>query len=401
MSTRILDLDLAEPLPDTIEIGECDRLLLIFWSRGVPLGTREIRNSSGRIDSLELAAALGRTLGEGEGQGGCPLPVPGTFPLASVVVCTCRRPDELDRCLQALKDQDHPRFEIVVVDNDPGLSAAALVRERYPQCRYVAETRPGVRYARNRGLAEARGEIVAFVDDDCLPVACWLRALAGNFLARPRLGCCTGPVLPAALDTSAQEWLEQRGGFNRGFVRRIHSRLSGIAQCPAWPLQAWMFGSGGNMAFRRSLFTVIGAFDEVLPTAEDIEIFSRVLRAGFELAYEPAAAVRHRHVSDYAALRRRLYLWGWGYIAYLLKVACDDPLYRRRALAEIANWFFPYQVRERLFGQLTRRARDFPLELILVEIAGGLAAIPGYCWLRHRGRRQAAELPASFTEERR
>ncbi len=142
-----------------------------------------------------------------------------------------------------------------------------------------------------------------------------------------------------------------------------------------------MFGSGGNMAFRRSVLSSIGPFDELLPTAEDLDMFFRVVAAGYELVYEPAAAVRHHHVSSYRALRRRLYLWGWGYVAYLLKIACDQPGYRRKALAEIAAWL-PYQLRDRLWLHLRHRTEPFPLSLILAEIAGGLAGIPGYLRVR-------------------
>ncbi len=64
MSTRIVDLELTEPLPASIDSGKCDRLLIILWSAGAPVGTREIRAVGGRVDRLQLAAALGCALGE-------------------------------------------------------------------------------------------------------------------------------------------------------------------------------------------------------------------------------------------------------------------------------------------------------------------------------------------------
>jgi GT2 family glycosyltransferase len=393
VSTRILDIELSQPLPAGVDTDGCRRLLLVAWRRGVPVGTREIPAAAERVGKEQLAAALADFAATAAADD---LPSADTeLPLASVVVCTCRRPAELTRCLEALQAQAHPRFEIVVVDNDLQGSAAATVRGFQP-VRYCHEQRPGIRFARNRGVAEAAGEIVAFIDDDCLPVPGWLHAVADSFARRPELGCCTGPVLPAALDTPAREWLEARGGFNRGFVRRLHTRDSGRRQWPSWPLQAWMFGSGGNMAFRRAVLRRLGAFDEILPTAEDLDIFFRILHAGHELLYEPAAAVRHCHVATCTALRRRLYLWGWGYVAYLLKIACRTPDYRRRALAEIAGWF-AYQLRDRLWAQLIHRRGDFPLRLIVTEIAGGVAAIPGYLLLHARRPRDGVPpfLPAT------
>jgi len=106
------------------------------------------------------------------------------------VVCTCRRPAALTRCLAALSAQDHPNYDILVVDNDPDGSAAAMVRQSFPAVRYVAEGKPGVRFARNRGIAESAGKIIAFIDDDCVPVPGWLRSLAGNFRQRPQ-ACAT------------------------------------------------------------------------------------------------------------------------------------------------------------------------------------------------------------------
>ncbi|MFA5514968.1 MAG: hypothetical protein WDA20_01655 [Desulfuromonadales bacterium] len=74
MSTRILDLDLAEPLPADIDTEKCDRLLIILWSRGIPIGVRSIRTDADRIDRLQLAAALGRALGEKASEGAAKRP---------------------------------------------------------------------------------------------------------------------------------------------------------------------------------------------------------------------------------------------------------------------------------------------------------------------------------------
>jgi cellulose synthase/poly-beta-1,6-N-acetylglucosamine synthase-like glycosyltransferase len=286
-------------------------------------------------------------------------------------------------CLDGLLAQSHPADEILVIDNAPQeASSRLLLQNSYPHCRYLAELRPGIRFARNRALRAANGEILAFIDDDCLPLPGWLAAIAAQFAARPGLGCCTGPVLPLELATAAQEWLEARGGFTRGFRRRLFAPC-GEGYGPAYPLQAWMFGTGANMAFRRSALRQIGPFAERLRTAEDLDIFYRVLRGGFELLYEPAAVVRHRHPATLGDLRRRLFDWGWGYLAFLTQVVCTDPPYRRRALREMTSWL-RYQLVQRLGGHLRGGGGPFPLHLILLEIAGGLAGVPGY--LLHRAR---------------
>src|SRR5947209_5294093 len=97
------------------------------------------------------------------------------LPLVSVVVCTYRRPQMLGDTLQTLRNlqtQGRLSYEVIVIDNDPACSAQSCVTELgrdWPAgvaLRYVPENKPGLGNARNRGIEEARGEILAFLDDD-------------------------------------------------------------------------------------------------------------------------------------------------------------------------------------------------------------------------------------------
>jgi GT2 family glycosyltransferase len=375
LPVAMVDLDLDLPWPPSWPAASTSTLNITVWRQGIPLGAVRLDRAKA---SSQLREALLAEFGDSDEEQMPPPVATGVSEPLTVIVCTCRRPQLLANCLEGVLAQSRPADEILVIDNAPQEEATRLlVQGHYPACRYVAEARPGIRFARNRALREAKGEILAFVDDDCLPLPGWLAAVAGQFAARPQLGCCTGPVLPLELATSAQQWLEARGGFARGFRRRLFAP-QGEGLGPVYPLQAWMFGTGANMAFRRSILQHIGPFAETLPTAEDLDIFYRVLRSGFQLLYEPAAVVRHRHPETLGDLRRRLFDWGWGYLAFLTQVACNDPPYRRRALLEMACWL-RYQVVQRLGGTLLNRsAPSLPLHLILTEIAGGLAGVPGY-----------------------
>jgi O-antigen biosynthesis protein len=382
MPTAMVDLDLGQPWP-LWPTGDTPSMAITVWREGTPLGLIRVDNKIREGEDLRarILAQLGPIANE---EGAPPPPAKeGAEPL-SVIVCTCRRPHLLAACLDALRAQSHPADEILVIDNAPQEEATRiLLRDEYPHCRYIAEPRRGIRFARNRALREAKGEILAFIDDDCLPLPGWLAAIAGHFAARPMLGCCTGPVLPLELSTPAQEWLETRGGFTRGFRRRLFTAQTDDFG-PVYPLQAWMFGTGANMAFRGSALRQIGPFAEQLRTAEDLEIFYRILRGGFELLYEPAAVVRHRHPATLGDLRRHLFDWGFGYLAFLTQVACSDPPYRRRALLEMASWL-RYQLSQRLGHRLFGRVEPrFPIHLILLEIIGGLAGVPGYFFHRAR-----------------
>ncbi|BFO14368.1 hypothetical protein SHKM778_07560 [Streptomyces sp. KM77-8] len=92
----------------------------------------------------------------------------GEPPYASVVVATRERAGQLARALDSLLAQDHPRFEVVVVDNAPvSGDTRELVRRTYGErVRYLCEPVPGLAVAHNTGLAHTRGEVVAFTDDD-------------------------------------------------------------------------------------------------------------------------------------------------------------------------------------------------------------------------------------------
>lgn len=304
--------------------------------------------------------------------------LPVIRPSVTVAVCTRERPAELAECLAVLARQTDPPDEVLVVDNAARTGATREVTARH-RCSYVCEPRPGVRFARNRALVTARSEVVAFIDDDCRPEPGWLEAVRIQFI-RTDVGCCTGPLLALELETPAQRIMEARGGFNRGFVAHCFTRDSHRHLWPNFPVQCWMFGSGGNMAFRRKALLKAGGFAVDLPWGEDLDGFFRVLIHGHTLVYAPAARVRHRHVRELPALRQRLYRWGWAYSAFLARVAWEQPEYRARALRELAG-YLRWHWQARCWPALRGRA-DFPTDLTFIEFAGALAGIPGY--LRQR-----------------
>ena len=164
---------------------------------------------------------------------------------ASVIVCTRDRADRLADCLTAVLGQDYPDFEIIVVDNAPASDAVARLVSRLRAAgtrgvplRYVLEPRPGLSWARNAGLAEASGSIVAYLDDDEHPDRHWLAELARGFTLGRGVAGVSGLVLPAELDTPAQDLYEQFGGHSkgRGFTPEVFDKASHARQHPLYPL---------------------------------------------------------------------------------------------------------------------------------------------------------------------
>lgn len=253
-------------------------------------------------------------------------------PFISVVICTRDRPDQLQTCLRCLGRQEYPRFEVVVVDNAPTSNAVrALVDagHRGKALRYVLEPRPGLSWARNAGIAAAAGQIIAFLDDDEEPDIHWLAGLACGFARGNDVGCVSGVVLPARLDTEAQELFERLGGYHegRGFSSAIFSRHG--PQSPLYPLPP--FGVGANMAFRREALARIGGFDVALGAGtpalagEDTLALTLILLAGYRIVYEPAALMRHHHRGDLDSLGRQLRGYGVGLTAFYAALLRHRP----------------------------------------------------------------------------
>ena len=152
-----------------------------------------------------------------------PLEAPAVAGPISVVVCTRDRPQDLERCLRALLALDYPDFEVLVVDNASQNDETAAVAARLG-VRSVREDRPGLDWARNRGIAETRHSIIAFVDDDARPDSLWLAAIASAFVD-PEVDAVTGLVAPLELETSAQRLFEfTYGGMGKGFAPRTFHR---------------------------------------------------------------------------------------------------------------------------------------------------------------------------------
>lgn len=253
-------------------------------------------------------------------------------PVISVIVATRDRPERLRHCLHSLLRSTYTDFEIIVVDNAPADDTAqVLVRAEFPdRVRYVREPVAGLARAHNVGLARARGSVVAFTDDDTLVDPAWLSALADTFARDPRIGCVTGLIVPAELETPAQTALERQGGFAKGYVPRTWSLFDPPAD-PLFPFTAGRFGSGANMAFRTAVLRALGGFDTATGAGtpgrggDDLLAFFETLTAGHTLAYQPGAIVWHCHRRTMDAVASQAFGYGAGLGAYLTGALLSDP----------------------------------------------------------------------------
>lgn len=319
-----------------------------------------------------LEAAIDRQLGVPE----------LTLPTVTIAICTHNQPLRLERCLTAIDRVEKEGVsapEILVVDNAPPDRSTADVVARFPGVRYAEEPRQGLDFARNRAIKVATGEILAFLDDDVVVDRHWYAALRESFARDPAVAGVSGMLLPFELETRAQLLFERRGGFRRGEEYR---RFEGqnLPGNPLYPCGAGIFGTGGNMAFRRGVLLELGGFDEALDTGRplpgggDLDMYYRIIRAGHALVYDPQVVAFHEHRRTLAQLRRQYWTWGTGFMAYARKSYLTDPSLRPRWRRMLA-WWFTDQVKRFLLSCVGRNPT--PPGMVLTELAGGLYGIAG------------------------
>ncbi|MGH2718149.1 MAG: glycosyltransferase family 2 protein [Actinomycetota bacterium] len=430
LPSRVLDIEVGDPLP-TIEAtlaedGQPYRAALVLVRlHGWPIGTVELGLDDAPVppDALaelvwaELAFPILRHLAQDHlppiehlDARGIPWRVPpgseelapcqqtdeAAFPLATVVITTHERPEPLAECVDSVLAAEYPSVEVLVVDASPLTGATReLIDARYGsdrRVRYLTESAPGASSGRNRGLREAGGEVVAFLDDDVVVDRLWLRSLVLGFQVAPGVACVTGMILPAELGTPAQLWIEEFGGFDKGYQRQIFDLEENAPADPLYPYALGRFGSGACAAFDPVVLRAIGGFDTALGPAtparggEDIDAFLRVVLAGHRLVYEPRSLVRHHHRRDYADLRRTVQSYGVGLTAVLTK-ALLNPATRgdvlRRAPRGVVYFFSPGSPKNQ------RKTPSFPRELTLMEWSGAVLG-PWYYLRSRRWARSAA-----------
>lgn len=219
-------------------------------------------------------------------------------PEISLVIATCNRSASLSALLDSLAVQTLPpdRWEAVVADNNSADDTAAVVARfaaGHPglNVRRTVEPRPGVSYARNRGIEESRGRIIAVVDDDETVVPGFLESYALFFREHPEAAAAGGRVT-AAYETEPPRWM------SRYTARPIAGVLDSGQRLREFP--EGRFFAGGNLAVRRSVLDKVGLFDTALGrtgekwlSSEEKELYYRIKSAGGRIYYLPGADIYH------------------------------------------------------------------------------------------------------------
>jgi glycosyltransferase involved in cell wall biosynthesis len=295
-------------------------------------------------------------------------------------VCTRHRANLLERCLRSLTELDYPTYELIVVDNTTGEREIEELAADFG-ARYVVESRTGLSRARNTGAREARGELIAYTDDDAVAERDWLSRHAAA-LEDPALAATTGRIFPTSLDTRAARRYAATGAANLGGVAFRVDR-----QTPAWFEMANFggVGAGPNIALRRSLFDGGWGFRESLGPGgwipgEEHYVFFEIIRAGHAIAYVPDAIVYHDYPRTASALARRRYRILRGGVAYMLMLLVEEPEFRHDTMRYM--WEAVHGARRPWrSGDASERLGNRAQLLAAV-----LAGVPLYLWARLAGR---------------
>lgn len=216
---------------------------------------------------------------------------------ASVIVPAYNAAATLGDCLAAINSQTLPRahYEVIVVDDGSRDDTGDIARQH--GAHVVRQENAGQAAARNRGVQDAQGEIVAFTDADCAPAPQWLAELVAPF-ADSSIAGSKGAYRTRQRSLAAR--------FAQVEYEERYQRMSRLRYID--------FVDTYSAAYRRAVFVENGGFDASFPgdaSGEDQELSFRLSERGYKLVFAPQAIVYHRHPPTLAAYFRRKYKTGY------------------------------------------------------------------------------------------
>lgn len=223
-------------------------------------------------------------------------------PFFSIIIPTYNRPERLTNCLNAIALLDYPRdrFEVIVVDDGSktALDEVVAALQNKIQLKLFRQENAGPAAARNRGAKEARGEFLAFTDDDCQPLADWLSNLAASLVTAPTAmigGKTINALANNLFSTASQELID--------YLYEYYNPANGKKA----------FFASNNIALPKAGFDSLGGFDVSFPlaAAEDRDFCDR-WESNYPMVYAPQAQIKHYHHLNIRSFWRQHFGYGRG-----------------------------------------------------------------------------------------
>lgn len=263
--------------------------------------------------------------------------------LISIIICTYNRDAYIYKTLQHITYNGFPLtdYEIILVNNnstDQTAKECLRFQADYPQVnfRYFIETRQGLSFARNRGIGEAQGEVLVFLDDDAFMNKNYLRRLREYLAAYPSVSAFGGKITPLYESGAAPAWMSK---WSYSWVSAINK---GEKVCL---FKGHSYPIGANMGFLRHALpkdgfnTTLGRNKGNLMGGEEKDIFNRMKALNAEIYYFPGIEVQHI-IPEKRTTRKyiRELATGIGQSEYVRTLAISPSAYYKRLLAEAIKW---------------------------------------------------------------
>ncbi|MFH0730954.1 MAG: mycofactocin biosynthesis glycosyltransferase MftF [Pseudomonadota bacterium] len=247
-------------------------------------------------------------------------PIVDSYPSVSVIIPVYNRSAEIAECLASLQALDYPQhcLEIIVVDDASRDDTAAVVR-RFGVHLIIQSFNQGQSAARNVGAAAARGDILAFIDSDCIAGPRWLKELVPYF-QNSEMALVGGGVDTFSRENRLDRYEAANSALSMGSTfllgRGRHSSFY-VPTC--------------NMLVRKEVYRSADGLDESLRVGEDVDFCWRLMARGNQLAYVPEGKVRHKHRNRFFSTFPRRFEYG----------TSEAVLYKRYPLI---TKYFPLQI---------------------------------------------------------
>ncbi|MCK4736316.1 MAG: glycosyltransferase [Methanophagales archaeon] len=252
------------------------------------------------------------------------------FKYVSIIVPVYNSAHTIEECIKSLLNLEYPKdkYEIIIVDNNSTDTTVEIVK-KYP-VKVLHEGKQSSYAARNLGIKNAKGEIVAFTDADCIVDEEWLKQLVKNFRDETTAGV-GGEILAYHPKSIVERYsdksgiLSQKGCFEMEFVGL---KLPFIATA--------------NAAYKKEILNEIGFFDDSFTSGGDVDLAWRITLKGYRIVYEPKAIVYHLHRRTLYGLFKQFFRYGEGHPKLFKK---HKAIFRKKYVIDILGLLLiPYNL---------------------------------------------------------
>ena len=221
----------------------------------------------------------------------------------SIIIPCLNEIENIEKCINALKGQSYNgAFEIIAVDNGSTDNTIRIIKGKGVILEHAKKRGPAA--AKNKGIEKAKGNIIVFIDADCVAHPAWLDNIMKPFKDMS-IGCVAGEIIPYKPRTRIEQFLCEKKHLSQS-INVNHNFLP--------------YAATANAAYRKEVFDKVGFFDESLFTGEDADMSWRMrLQTNYKLSYSPEAIVYHPHETGLKALFKQKQRHAYGAVALYKK----------------------------------------------------------------------------------